>query len=156
MAHPGSVSTVRRLFRLYLQLGTIDLAEQLLSKSSQLSPVTSIELQAQLRVSQGDLDSAISLLESTTPSLDETSYYALLAGLYQTLGRFREAANHYRRLLDGGRAEGTYWLGLAVSLDSLLDYQGALAAFLRARETRQYEGDVLAYIEQRIRALSSN
>ena len=156
VAHPGSVSTVRRLFRLYLQLGTIDLAEQLLSKSSQLSPVTSIELQAQLRVSQGDLDSAISLLESTTPSLDETSYYALLAGLYQTLGRFREAANHYRRLLDGGRAEGTYWLGLAVSLDSLLDYQGALAAFLRARETRQYEGDVLAYIEQRIRALSSN
>ena len=155
VAHPDSVITIKRLFNLYLQLGAIAPAEQLLLNSPQLSPVTSIELGAQLRVQHGDFDGAISLLESAAPPHNETGYYALLAGLYQTMGRFEEAASHYSQLLDSESVQGTYWLGLAVSLDSLLDYHGALSAFERARESEQYAGDVLAYIEQRILALSS-
>lgn len=154
VTHPDSVATIEALFKLYLQLDDPDMAEQLLARSSQVPFLTAIELGAQLKVQQGNLIGAVTLMETTTPNYEASSYYALLAGLYQKTGRFREAAGHYRQLLRDDPEQGTYWLGLAVSLDSLQQYQAALDAFRRTRDIGQYDGDVQQYIEQRIRALS--
>lgn len=154
VTRPDSVATVEWLFRLYLQLDEPDMAEQLLAHSSQLPFLTAIELGAQLKVQQGNLIGAVTMLETTTPKYEESSYYALLAGLYQKMGRFREAVGHYRQLLNNEPEQGTYWLGLAVSLDSLQDYQDALVAFQRTSDIGRFDGDVQQYIEQRIRILS--
>jgi tetratricopeptide (TPR) repeat protein len=154
VTHADSVATIEVLFKLYLRSSNQDMAQKLLDRSPQLPHVTAIELGARLKVQRGELADAVRMLESAVPDDDDTSFYALLAGLYQKLGRFTEAASHYRRLLSVEPDQGTYWLGLAVSLDSLQQSQGALTAFRRTRDSGQYEGDVQRYIEQRINALS--
>jgi len=154
VTHPDSIATIETLFRLYLRIDDPDMAQRLLDSSSHLPFLKSIELAAQLKVQQGNLIDAVKMLESATPNYEEASYYALLAGLYQQLGRYREAASHYRHLLNEEPEQGTYWLGLAVSLDSLRQNEDALVAFKRTRDTGQYDGDVKQYVEQRISVLS--
>ena len=154
VSDPESVSTVVALFRLYLQMDDLDMAEQLLVGSSRLPSLTILEMKAQIKVHQGDLLGAVKMLESVTPDYDETTYHALLAGLYQKMGRFEEAARHYRYLLNNEPGQGVFWLGLAVSLDSLNSDKEALSAFQRTRDTGHYDGDVQHYVEERIRVLS--
>jgi len=154
VTHPDSVATIEELFRLYLRSDDPEMAQKLLDRSSQLPRLTALELGAQLEVQRGNLIDAVEMLETVAPGYEETSYHALLAGLYQKLGRFSEAAGNYRQLLYIDPDQGIYWLGLAVSLDSLQQYQDALSAFQRALDSGQYEGDVRQYIEQRISALS--
>jgi tetratricopeptide (TPR) repeat protein len=154
VTHADSVATIEVLFKLYLRLDDADMAQKLLDRSSQLSSLTVIELGAQLEVQQGNLMDAVKMLETVAPGHEETSYYALLAGIYLKLGRFREAASNYRHLLNDDQDQGAYWLGLAVSLESLGQYEDALPAFQQTRDSGQYEGEVLHYVEQRIDVLS--
>lgn len=154
VSHPDSVRAIERLFRLYLQMGELDMAGGLLEYSSQLPPSTFIKLGAQLKVQLGNLNEAVRMLERGVRNNEDPGYFALLAGLYQKTGRFRKATTYYRRLLNNDPEQGAYWLGLAVSLDSLGDYREALQAFKRARTYGSYEGDIQRYIEQRIQKLS--
>ncbi len=152
--HPGSPSTVEVLFRLYLHLDKPDLASQLLNRSTQLPASMSTKLSAQLQIKKGNLMGAVKLLEEGDSHDQDASYSALLAGLYQKLGRYSEAVGIYKDLLSSEPEKGAYWLGLAVSLDALQEYEDARAAFQHTVHYGNYDGDVRQYIEQRIQALS--
>jgi tetratricopeptide (TPR) repeat protein len=152
--YPGSPATVEVLFRLYLQMNKPDLANQLLQHSAQLPASTATKLKAQLQVKQGNLAGAVKTLEEASTNDQDPSYTALLAGLYQKLGRNSEAVSLYRKLLSSEPEQGAYWLGLAVSLDSLQQFEDARSAFQHTIRYGNYDGDVRQYIEQRIQALS--
>jgi len=107
-------------------------------------------------VSEHNTLAAIELLETFSPNVYETSdFYRLLAALYQKQGRYTESANQYRKLIAVDDKQATYWLGLAVSLDALSDERGALQAFQWVRQYGIADREARAYVDQRIRSLSS-
>src|SRR5690606_17960406 len=93
------------------------------------------------------------LLKEAPPIDEAQDYYSLLAGLQHQLGEFQAASVVYRDLLATNNREGTWWLGLAVSLDSLGEKANALAAFQMANQYEQKSIKTRTYIEQRILAL---
>lgn len=153
VSDPESIATVRALCRLYLKIGDVAMAGNLLNRTPNLPALTTLELSAQIQARRGDLEGAILMLEAVRPGFHETSYYALRANLYQQTTRYAEAASLYRRLLDDEPNNSAFWLGLAVCLDAM-NSAGALEAFGKARDNGEYDGEVLEYIQERITALS--
>ena len=152
---PQSRHALYALFQLHLQRGDPSAAEQLLVRARHLPAHRFAHMKAQLLVAGGDAEAAIAAMEAQRPTHRQApDYYRYLAGLYHRVGRYRQAAAGYRRLLQDNNADGAYWLGLAVCLDALQDKRGALQAFLHANRFSAADAQTQPYIKQRIRALS--
>ncbi len=155
-AYPQSTNINTMLFDIYLVSNRQAIARQYLDKFTQLAPFESAFLESRLLVAEQKNSEAITLLERFSPDVKQaTDFYRLLAGLYQKEGRYAESAQQYRKLLSVDDRQATYWLGLAVSLDALRDDKGALQAFHSVRQYGISDRETRAYVDQRIRILSS-
>jgi len=145
-----------RLLQIYLNEGSVDKAEKLIYRNTTLSAYQLAEKAARIFVARNDLAGALDLLQGHEPGVDgNENYYALMAGLLHKHGSYDKAVVIYRRLLAMNHKNSRYWLGLAVSLDSMLDEKAALTAFKYADQYASDNSSVKQYIEQRIVSLSN-
>ncbi len=144
----------------YLQQGDTRAAELLLqetaSQEANTLPVHRHNYwQARLLLQRGEVEQALTLLETGLEEAQEDERYrALLAGLYHQVGRYTESASSYRRLMERFGPTPGYWLGLALALDARDDHLSALEAYRRANQPGGHQPEVARYIDQRIAALT--
>lgn len=142
------------LFNLYIKQSNIKQAELLISNNNTLDIFQMAEKVARLFIAGEDLDSALNLLNSHNPDVNQyNEYYAVKAGLYHDSEKYNKAIDLYRKLISIDHDNARYWLGLAVSLDAVSD-DGAVNAFRYAYEYSAPDSKVKQYIEQRLLVLA--
>lgn len=147
------------LYETQARAGKIAAAEQTLQRSlGAASETTALaKLYARLLIERRETARAITILQdhrlTKTPDSD---YDAFLAALLQQQGRFAEAGSLYRELLERDPQPGAWWIGLAMSSDSLGDRAAALAAFERALRADRLKQPLANYARRRIAELENN
>ncbi len=150
LIHPEDASLLALQQRYKTQPNTEAATPNTVITTAPSAPWQITKQQARQKLNQGDLAGAQVLLESDPPTVaDDPTYHALLAGIYQKTGQYRQAAVIYQTLVAFEPDVTLHWLGLAVALDALRDRNGALLAFRRARSSGN-DNRVRRYIEQRI------
>lgn len=141
---------------IYLQQGELTAADVLQRQLGYLPDVSRTKINAQLAVAKGDQAGAINLLEQHISDAEgDENYRALLASLYQKTGAYAQSVTSYQRLIGSFGEKPSYWLGLALAYDGLVQPKNALQAYLHLREFPQLQEQVKAYTDQRIAALRS-
>jgi Tfp pilus assembly protein PilF len=156
---PGSSEAWQYLYAARAGAGLRDGAEQALQRgldaSRNASPLA--KLYARLLLERGDVGGAIRVLQRYRPTAaSDTEYDTLLAGLLLRNQQFAAAGDIYQQLIDRDATPGAWWIGLAMSNDSLGDRAAALAAFERALRADGLEPPLASYAERRIAELRSN
>jgi MSHA biogenesis protein MshN len=105
-------------------------------------------LMARLMVEAGDRAGALQMLEHlAAPGADA---HGLRAGILAQLGRYREAQPSYEAAVRLDPDNAQWWLGLGVALDAQQQPADARRAFQRARALGLLQGDLLAYVDQKL------
>jgi MSHA biogenesis protein MshN len=153
---PNSIDAREYLAGLYLSHADLPQAYDILDEGLRLEPhnLRLSTMKARLLIEQGQYREALSLLEQFNPKIDKApEYYALLAAVFQHLGRIRDAGSVYQELIKHDPLEGQYWLGLAVSLEHKNSIQQAIEAYKRASHSDNVQAAVREYAESRLKAL---
>ncbi len=127
-------------------------AEQALRRGliSAKEPAPLAKLYARLLLDRGEKDAAVGILRTHRPvAATETEYDAFLAALLQQLGQYAEAGEIYRKLLTIEPGSGSWWIGLAMSSDSIGNRPEALSAFQRALRTDSLKTPLATYARRR-------
>jgi MSHA biogenesis protein MshN len=154
-AHGRSRETLAALM---LNEGRVAEAAAVLSDGLRLTPQATAlaKLYARILAEQGDSAAAIAVLEQAqSADNNDTEYLALLAAFYQREQRHAQAAQTYQRVLQLRPAMASWWMGLALSLESLGESATALAAYQRAQQLGGLSRDVRTFVAERIRLLSA-
>jgi tetratricopeptide (TPR) repeat protein len=154
-AHGRSRETLAALM---LNEGRVAEAAAVLSDGLRLTPQATAlaKLYARILAEQGDSAAAIAVLEQAqSADNNDTEYLALLAAFYQREQRHVQAAQTYQRVLQLRPAMASWWMGLALSLESLGESATALAAYQRAQQLGGLSRDVRTFVAERIRLLSA-
>jgi tetratricopeptide (TPR) repeat protein len=148
----GDEVAVAYLCELYVQAGDLAKAEALLSELGNRG-ISAVYPNALLKKARFGAEAALNYLERVEAK-DENSL-ALLAGLYHRAERFKGAQRTYRKLAEVAPGSGVYWLGLAVSSDSLGQPDLALRAYGHALELGGHQPDTEAFIRSRLGRLGA-
>lgn len=106
---------------------------------------------ARLQVERGDYAAGARTLGRSLPHAGRSADYQGFYGyVQQHLGQHREAASLYQTALQLVPAEGRWWLGLGIALESDGQAQEAREAFRRALATGTLGADLAAIAEQRV------
>jgi tetratricopeptide (TPR) repeat protein len=154
-AHGRSRETLAALM---LNEGRVAEAAAVLSDGLRLTPQATAlaKLYARILAEQGDSAAAIAVLEQAqSAGNNDTEYLALLAAFYQREQRHVQAAQTYQRVLQLRPAMASWWMGLALSMESLGESATALAAYQRAQQLGGLSRDVRTFVAERIRLLSA-
>lgn len=112
-------------------------------------------LLARILYDEGNLKQARAVLEGAAPPLRANlDYHALYAGILQSMGEHSRAAIVYRNLLKYGGNNGSWWLGLAISLEAMARNSDAVVAYRNALNTPGMEADSERFIKNRLRNLN--
>jgi len=115
-----------------------------------------IKMYARLLLKEGKPIEARAMLSKHRPKLaSNTEYYALQGAVLQKLSAHEEAARIYRDLLHVNPLKGVWWMGLAISLESLKRYDDALYAYQKASSNSTLAKDTRLFLSQRINRLSN-
>ena len=147
------------LYETQARAGKAAAAEQTLQRALGAASETAAlaNLYARLLIKRGETARAIAVLHDHRPTQTRDSDYdAFLAALLQQQGRFAEAGSLYQELLDRDPEPGAWWIGLAMSSDSLGDRAAALAAFERALRADRLKQPLANYARRRIAELENN
>lgn len=99
-------------------------------------------------------DDAIKILVKTLPDIKtDQEHYILLAALYQKSMLHQKALEIYWKLVETYPSDGKSWAGLAISLEAIGEKKEALAGYKRAKLSRNLNGPLSVYVNERIRAL---
>lgn len=153
---PNSIEARENLAALYLSNDEITPAIVVLDEGLQREPhnFRLITMKARLLVEQGQSRDALALLEQFTPNINTTpDYYALLAAVFESLGRTEEAGSLYQTLIKIDPSNGQYWLGLGVALEHKHSIQQAIEAYKRASQSDHIQPAVRSYAENRLKTL---
>jgi tetratricopeptide (TPR) repeat protein len=137
--------------------GQLQQAEEVLYEgmSTQAAESAWVDLYARLLVNKGDIDSAIETLASARPNVNnEPDYYAFLAALYQKTEQHSQAIKIYRQVLKVSPEKSVWWMGLAISLESLQQNSDALFAYNRALKGDRMAQDLQKYVLGKIEYLN--
>lgn len=138
--------------------GHIELAYSILNEGLIQYPDQAewLKVYARLLLAQGKLVEANKLLDQHNPTLTiNGEYYALKAAILQKLNEHNQSAKIYRDLLQLNPSKSVWWMGLAISLESLKRYQDALYAYQKASTNSSMASDTRKFIKQRITSLSN-
>ncbi len=133
-------------------------AEQALQRGliSAKEPAPLAKLYARTLLDRGEKDAAVSILRTHRPvSASDAEYDAFLAAVLQQLGQYAEAGEIYRTLLTVEPGAGSWWVGLAMSCDSLGNRPDALSAFQRALRTASLKTPLARYARRRTAELQA-
>lgn len=146
------------LARLLIAERRSDEAARLLDDGLELTPDHSglTQLRARLLIDGSDLDSAVALLRTAPPVLDDMpEHHALLAAVEQRRGRDDLAVGIYRQLVALRPGSGQWQMGLAISLERLGEHVPAAGAYARALDDPRLTAALRDYAQQRLIALRS-
>ena len=147
------------LYETQARAGKVAAAEQTLQRALGAASETAAlaNLYARLLIKRGETARAIAVLHDHRPAqTPDSDYDAFLAALLQQQGRYAEAGSLYQELLDRDPEPGAWWIGLAMSSDSLGDRAAALAAFERALRADRLKQPLANYARRRIAELENN
>lgn len=154
--NPKAVASVSQLFAVYLQQNRLDDAETLINQAQHLPGFQFSYMVAQVLIKRQDLAGALRALQSQQPPLASApAYYALQAGLYHQRGENDKAVQLYQSLINLDGTQASYWLGLAVSLDSLGLTEPTLNAFRKTIQYSKPTDNYIPYVQRRIEALKT-
>ncbi len=115
-----------------------------------------LKLQSRSLMAEGELQSALRVLEQIQVNLQaDSEHVELMAAVQQRLGQHNQAAQYYGRLVRHKANNAAWWVGLAVSLEALQQYSSAKAAYVRATNLPLESTTVQQYVQQRLRVLES-
>jgi MSHA biogenesis protein MshN len=151
----GEHSASRQLlFKLLVENKRFDEAADLLREGLQLQPAQlswAMSL-ARLQVDRGDLPGAWrSLQQSLSFAANSAEYQGFSAHVLQRLGRSKEAVEYYQSATRLAPAEGRWWLGLGLALESDGHVAEARDALLRARASGTLNAELNALVDQKLR-----
>jgi Flp pilus assembly protein TadD len=108
------------------------------------------ELAAHILVEKNQIKSALAVLKLAQPATIQTApdYYALMAGLYLQEKDYKQASLFYQALTNLNPQNGTWWAGLAISLEKLGQTQAAMNAYGQAETVGGLSPALEAYIDQ--------
>jgi Tfp pilus assembly protein PilF len=152
-AFPEYNQAREKLASLYLDAGNTTAAKYLVNMGLKHSPdyLPFTELKAHVLMREGNLESAISILENVAPPLAKNpEYHAFIAALYQRSGKPKLAANLYKQLIALQPMNGKWWLGFGVALDSLGSHEQALEAFSNADNAGGLSPELKAYVSTQL------
>ena len=153
--NPQFEKSQKTLFNLFLHQNKVTAAEQLLADLTAMPTAQRNLWRARIHVHQQQWQAALQLLEQIQNQvLADEEFVSLLAAVYHQVGRYRDAVERYQQLLSMNKQNATYWLGLAVCFDAMLEQAEALRAFRFARLYGGLDTSSRDYVEQRISALS--
>lgn len=113
-----------------------------------------LKVSANILLKQGKLVEAARQLDKHNPEkTTNPDYYATKAAVQQQLGNHEEAARIYRDLLKNGYANGAWWMGLGISLESLQRHSDALFAYQQAMDNQTLPSQSRKYVKQRFDSL---
>ena len=144
------------LVALLLESKRTDEAASLLQQGLALNPANLgySMLLARIHVENGDPQRALALLQkSEAAGQSSAEYHAFVAALYQRLGRHAEAVDKYQGALRLTAGVGAWWVGLGISQETLERRHDAAQSFSRAKATGNLSGELLAYVERRLKQL---
>lgn len=119
-------------------------------------PAPLAKLYARMLLDRGEKHAAVGILQTHRPATRDPEYDAFLAALLQQQGQYAEAGDIYRQLLAGDENSGAWWIGLAISSDSLGNSTDALSAFRRALHADSLKTPLTRYARRRIAELQTN
>ncbi len=120
-------------------------------------PATLAKLYARMLLDRGEKDAAASIIQTHRPlPASDIVYDALLAALLQQLGQYTEAGDIYRKLLTVEPGTGSWWIGLAMSYESLGNRPDALSAFQRALRAQSLKTPLARHARERIAELQAH
>jgi tetratricopeptide (TPR) repeat protein len=131
-------------------------AEKIVNAGLQLTPgyAPLVELKARMLTSEGQIKTALTLLQTAPPSIEENpDYYALIAALYEQSNNDNLAISLYRQLLTINPQQGNWWFGLGVSLDKERQLTDAKNAYTKAIALGHLSTDSLTYLQRRLHEL---
>ncbi len=144
---------VHMRYRMWLQ------AEQKLTQAIALFPneIRYFTLKARLLIEQKQPEVALSVLNSQTPALVEsTDFYALKAALLQELGQPAKAAELYQALTAYNPGQGAWQMGLGLALEQTGRFSSAIVAYQSALESKALSPESERYVEKRVRLLQAS
>lgn len=153
---PRSIDARENLTALYLSHAKIEAARQVLSEGLSLEPynLRLSTIKARLLVEEGRHREALVLLEQFNPDIQKSpDYYAVLAAIFNALGRTNEAGSLYQTLLRIDPMNGQYSLGLGIALEHKNAIQQAIEAYTRASQSDGIQPAVRTYAESRLHVL---
>ena len=113
-------------------------------------------LLARVYVDHGSEAKALAVMESAAPAgSDDPDFSTLLGVLYQRAGRHTEAVQVYQRALTLRPQDARTWLGFAISLEGVEQWDAAQRAYERAKGSGELTAPLTKYAEQRIAALKN-
>lgn len=171
----GSVSRARRLLEeaverdpelhparemlvgLLLRSGDHDRARAELAIGLQHDPVRPAYVLpfARQLIAEGELERAARVLDNASATAnDDGAYHALVATVARRMERHEAAIAAYTRALERDARQGTWWVGLGISLVAEGHDQQATAAFREARQTGTLSAELDQWVSGRIDALA--
>jgi MSHA biogenesis protein MshN len=154
--NPRNLKARQTLVALVVEGNHPDEAMTLLKDGLALSPEqTGFSLAlARLQLDAGDEKSAMAILEQGLDSAgNDPEYHAFYAALLQREDRHDEAVQHYLVALNSNPAMPNWLVGIGISLQRVGKSNDAIAAFQRARDTKQLTPQLSQFVDQRLRQL---
>lgn len=155
-ANPSYNDARTSLAALLLDQGNSLKAAKIIDAGLALTPtyVPFIELKARLLSTAGNVNSALALLQTASPAINENpDYHAFVAALYERTNKNALAANIYRQLVDLNPSNGSWWFGLGISLEKLGHTKEASDAYTNALAKGNLNPESLAYLQNRLQTL---
>jgi tetratricopeptide (TPR) repeat protein len=150
------IQAYQSLAAFQLQQGQIDSARNLLLKGLHLSPnnYDMRKMLAHIYGESGSLKKALAVLMRNAPPIgNDPEYYALLAAYLQKNDNSEKSAEVYRSLIKIEPANGTYWLGYAVALESINKLNEAQKAYQKVLNSFEMQPILQAYAAERLNVL---
>lgn len=153
---PASITARENLAALYFSHEEFGSAYEILEDGLKLQPhnLRLITMKARLLVEQGQQHKALLLLEKFNPDINAApEYYAVVAAIFESLGRTTEAGSIYQTLIKLDPANGQYWLGLGIAFEHKHSNQQAIEAYKRASQDDTIQPSARSYAENRLKML---
>jgi len=153
---PSHENARQALVSLLLERNRVEDARRAMQEGLAINPANPVLAMglARLLASRRDYPAALDALGGARDAAaGRADYHALAGTILQRLGRNREAVESYSRALKIAPANGTAWMGMAISLEALERRADAAESFRRAVGTGTLSAEVRDYAEQRARAL---
>lgn len=154
--HPSCIEARENLAALYLSHQEFKSAQDVLDEGLQKEPfnLRLTTMKSRILFEQGDTQKALALLEKYNPDMNKApEYYALLAAIFESLGRTNAAGSLYQALVKIDPSNGQYWLGLGVAFEQAHSTQQAIEAYRRASQSDNSQPAVRIYAENRLKTL---
>ena len=152
--YPEHAAARQALAALLIDAKHFDEAEDVLRKGAELAPVrlASVLAWARLKVERNQSPAALDILQKYASAGERSAeYHGFTGALLNRAGRASEAAEHYMAATRLAPAEGRWWAGLGIALESAGKPQESREAYMKARSLPGLPADLAQHIEQRLR-----